>query len=132
MFTSPPQQEKKPDGADKISLQNWNTGYTDVIKTKKTPVAPHITHLMCSLVLLLKIFLQLVANCNRCLPSLLTFTSFLCITFGVLWSYRNHVKKISGILRISRIQWEHACRFWKRSPFFGHILHIAMDIAYEI
>ena len=50
--------------------------------------------------LLLTISLQLVASYNRCLPSLLPmptiFTSFVRITFAVLWSYRNHVKKISG------------------------------------
>ena len=34
-------EEKPEDGADKISLQFWKTGYLDVTKTKKT-VLPHI------------------------------------------------------------------------------------------
>ena len=54
-------EEKPEDGADKISLQFWKTGYLDVTKTKKT-VLPHISHLTCSLVLLLTISFQM-SNC---------------------------------------------------------------------
>ena len=39
---------------------------------------------MCSLVLLFTISLQLVASYNKYIPSLLAFTSFLCIKFAVL------------------------------------------------
>ena len=68
--TSAKKEEKPEDGADKISLQIWKTGYLDVTKT----FAPHITHLMCSLVLLLTISFQLLASFNRCLPSF----SYIC------------------------------------------------------
>ena len=40
-------------------------------QNKRKTVAPHITHLMCSLVLLLTISLRLVASCNRCLSHVL-------------------------------------------------------------
>ena len=48
---------------------------------------------MCCLVLLITISLQLLASYNRCLPSLLAFTSSYALH---LQSYRNHVKKASG------------------------------------
>ena len=51
---------------------------------KRKTVAPHITHLNCSLLLLLTVSFQLVASYNRCPPSLLAFTLFLRITFAVL------------------------------------------------
>ena len=51
-------------------------------QNKRKTVAPNITHLMCSLVLLLTISLQPVASCSKCLPYLPVFTSFLCIRFA--------------------------------------------------
>ena len=64
-------------------LKDW---LSNCSQKKRKAVAPHVTHLMCSLVLLLAISLQLVAS--MCLPSLLVFTelftSLLRITFTVL------------------------------------------------
>ena len=50
---------------------------------------------MCSLVLLLRIYLQLVASYSMCLPSLLVFTSLWSFhSYAARRSYRNHVKEI--------------------------------------
>ena len=64
-------------------------------QNKRKTVAPHITHLICSLVLLLTISLQLIASYSyshsKCIPYLLFFLSS-------LYSYEFccHVKEISG------------------------------------
>ena len=50
------------DRTDKISLQFGKFGFLDVTNTKKKTVAAHITYLMCSLLLLVKIYLQLVTS----------------------------------------------------------------------
>ena len=76
-------------------------------QNKRKTVASYITNLICSLLLLLTISLQLVANYSKCLQSLLVFTSIL-----QLHSYRNHTKEIS------RIQWDYIWWFWKWSLFF--------------
>ena len=71
MFTSPAREQGE---ADSIFLQFWKTGYLYVTKTKEKL---HVTHLMCSLLLLLTISLQLVPSYSKCLPSLLVFFSLL-------------------------------------------------------
>ena len=70
---------------DRLSRCNQN---------KWKEVAPHITHLMCSSVLLLTISLQLVAaSYSLCLPSLVVFISLLSYALHSQF-YRNLVKWI--------------------------------------
>ena len=55
-------------------------------------IAPHFTHLMCSLLLLHTISLQVVARYGKSLPFLLVFALFLQSQ-----SYINHAKELSKI-----------------------------------
>ena len=71
MFTSPAREQGE---TDSIFLRFWKTGYLYVTKTKEKL---HVTHLMCSLLLLLTISLQLVPSYSKCLSSLLVFFSLL-------------------------------------------------------
>ena len=81
MFTSPPSNPWPVIIRESRMRQlNFLTILKDCLsrcnQNKRKAVAPHITHLMC--------YLVLVASCNRYLPSLFAFTSFLRITFVVL------------------------------------------------
>ena len=96
---------------------------------------------MCSLVLLITIFLQLVASCSKCLPSLLIFTSFLRITFSVLqkpcrgnfWKLQRSGERRSGdsgkyryFLKIAK--WQHKCVWdYKRGKLVSCILNNAAE-----
>ena len=96
---------------------------------------------MCSLVLLLTIFLQLVASYSKCLPSLLIFTSFLRITFSVLqkpcrgnfWKLQRSGESRSGdsgkdryFLKIPK--WQHKCVWdYKRGKLVSCILNNAAE-----
>ena len=62
-------------------MEGWSSKYN---KIKIKTVALHVTHWMCSLVLLLEISLHLVARCNIWLSSLLVYPSLLRITFALL------------------------------------------------
>ena len=84
-------------------------------QNKRKRVAQHITHLMCSLVLLLTVSLELVASYShsRGLLSLLVLLSLL----------HSYICKYTEIMsrkfrKISRIWREEVWRFWKRSLFF--------------
>ena len=64
-------------------MKGWQYRFN---QNKRKTVAPRITHLMCSLVLLLTISLQLVASYNRCLPIISACLHFIIThyTFAVL------------------------------------------------
>ena len=104
-------------------------------QNKRKTVDPHITHLMCSLVLLLTISLQLVASYNRWPPSLLAFASFLCSltdtmskNFGKFQEFG--VSKFDGpekdryFLKI--LKWQHKLvRDYKRGTLVSYFLNNA-------
>ena len=61
----------------KMSLPFRKTGYINVTKSKEKKSSSSIYHsyLICSLLLLLTMLLQLVANYSNCFPYLLDFAS---------------------------------------------------------
>ena len=83
-------------------------------QNKRKTVAPHIPHLMCSLVLLLTISLQLVASCRMCLPYLLVFTSLLRITFAVLQkSCQGNFRKFQRLASVGLAALKKIVIFWR-------------------
>ena len=109
-ITTLARKKRKQDGADKISLQIWKTGYLSIIITsnqnKSKTIAPYITHLKCSLVLLLTVSLQLQ-------PSI-----FACLNFIIMNNICSLIETMWWIFwEISRIQPE-VWQFRKRLLFF--------------
>ena len=83
-------------------------------QNKTKTVAPHITNLMCSLVLLLTISIQLVASYSKCLTCLHASLYFI-LTHYICSLTENMSRKFR---EISRIQRDQLWRFLKRSLFF--------------
>ena len=86
-------------------------------QNKRKTVAPHITHLMCSLVLLLTISLQLVEAVAQ-VPSVpLHFYPL------HLQSYRNHVRKVQGSDKRRFDSSEKDCYFLKIPKWQHKLVH---------
>ena len=109
-ITTLARKKRKQDGADKISLQIWKTGYLSIIITsnqnKSKTIAPYITHLKCSLVLLLTVSLQLQPSIFACLNFIIM--NNICSLIETMWRI---------FWEISRIQPE-VWQFRKRLLFF--------------
>ena len=86
-ITTLARKKRKQDGADKISLQIWKTGYLSIIITsnqnKSKTIAPYITHLKCSLVLLLTVSLQLQPSIFACLNFIIM--NNICSLIETMW-----------------------------------------------
>ena len=78
--------------ADKISLQVWETGYLDVTKTIKTAL-PHMSHLMCSLLLLLTISWHLALASIASVFHICWSSLGLSYGWGFVW---NMIRKFQG------------------------------------
>ena len=79
-----------------------------------------MTHLMCSLILLLTISLQLIASFSMCLPSLLVFTLILRIKFAVLQKpCQRNFEKFQGT-GVSRFRGSEKDRYFLKIPKWEH------------